>query len=194
MFERVPDLVAEHAELERRLADPAIHADAAQARKLGRRYADLGPIVRAYSEWRRVGEDRDAALELAADDSAFAAEADQLAERQADQRHPGAGVGRPQCPQRRQGAQQVADAGKGPHGGDAAHAVGHGARRARRGPVSRKSPHRTCRGERLDSGVYPVVKHADTARIQRHQLDQPGDRTSGQSTYRHQTTCPVGVS
>ena len=84
MFERIPDLVAEHAELERRLADPAIHADTARARKLGRRYAELGPIVRAYTEWRRVGGDRDAALELAADDPAFGAEAIQLAERQAD--------------------------------------------------------------------------------------------------------------
>jgi peptide chain release factor 1 len=84
MFERMPDLVAEHAELERRLADPAIHADAAQARKLGRRYAELGPIVRAYTEWRRAGEDRDAALELAADDPAFGAEAEQLAERRAE--------------------------------------------------------------------------------------------------------------
>ena len=84
MFERIPDLVAEHAELERRLADPAIHADTARARKLGRRYAELGPIVRAYDEWRRVGEDRDAALELAADDPTFGAEAEQLAERQAE--------------------------------------------------------------------------------------------------------------
>ncbi|HEX6232499.1 MAG TPA: peptide chain release factor 1 [Jiangellaceae bacterium] len=84
MFERVPDLVAEHAELERRLADPAIHADPARARKLGRRYAELGPIVRAYDEWRRAGEDRDAALELAAEDAAFAAEAEQLATRQSE--------------------------------------------------------------------------------------------------------------
>jgi len=84
MFERIPDLVAEHAELERRLADPAIHADTARARKLGRRYAELGPVVRAYDEWRRVGEDRDAALELAADDPTFGAEAEQLAERQAE--------------------------------------------------------------------------------------------------------------
>ena len=84
MFERVPDLVVEHAELERRLADPAIHGDPARARKLGRRYAELGPIVRAYDEWRRTGDERDAALELAADDAAFAAEAEQLAARQAE--------------------------------------------------------------------------------------------------------------
>ncbi|HEY0640047.1 MAG TPA: peptide chain release factor 1, partial [Pseudonocardiaceae bacterium] len=33
------ELLAEHAELERRLADPAVHADRAEARKLGRRHA-----------------------------------------------------------------------------------------------------------------------------------------------------------
>ena len=38
-------LLDEHAELERALADPSVHADAAQARKLGRRYAELGPVV-----------------------------------------------------------------------------------------------------------------------------------------------------
>ncbi len=84
MFERVADLVAEHAELERRLADPDVHADPGRARKLGRRYAELGPIVRAYDEWRRVGEDYEAAVELAKDDPAFATEADQLAARRAE--------------------------------------------------------------------------------------------------------------
>ena len=48
MFDNVEELVAEYADLERRLADPAIHADAGAARKLGRRYAELGPIVAAY--------------------------------------------------------------------------------------------------------------------------------------------------
>jgi peptide chain release factor 1 len=32
-------VLAEHADLELRLADPTVHADQAQARKLGRRYA-----------------------------------------------------------------------------------------------------------------------------------------------------------
>jgi peptide chain release factor 1 len=83
MLERMDDLVAEHAELESRLADPGVHADAALARKLGRRYAELGAIVRTYAEWRRVSDDRAAALELGADDPAFAVEAEQLAARQA---------------------------------------------------------------------------------------------------------------
>jgi peptide chain release factor 1 len=84
MLERMDDLVAEHAELESRLADPAVHADAALARKLGRRYAELGAIVRTFAEWRRVSDDRATAFELGADDPAFAAEAEQLAARQAE--------------------------------------------------------------------------------------------------------------
>ncbi|HEX6196321.1 MAG TPA: peptide chain release factor 1 [Jiangellaceae bacterium] len=84
MFERIDDLVAEHAELEQRLADPAVHADAANARKLSRRYAELSAIVKTYKAWRQAGEDRDAALELARDDAAFADEAEQLAARRAE--------------------------------------------------------------------------------------------------------------
>jgi peptide chain release factor 1 len=81
VFERVEEMVAEHAELERRLTDPAVHADQGLARRLGRRYAELGAVVRAYDEWQRTAEDEQAARELAADDPGFAAEADQLAAR-----------------------------------------------------------------------------------------------------------------
>lgn len=84
MFDRIDELVTEHAELEQRLADPAVHADPALARRLGRRYAELGAIVRKYEEWRRAGEDLEAARDLARDDAAFAAEAEQLAERRAE--------------------------------------------------------------------------------------------------------------
>ena len=79
MFEGVETLVSEHAELEQRLADPSVHADPALARRLNRRYAELSAIVEAYAAWRQAGDDRAAALELAADDSAFAAEAAELA-------------------------------------------------------------------------------------------------------------------
>ncbi|MGQ0572942.1 MAG: peptide chain release factor 1 [Pseudonocardia sp.] len=75
---KVDELVAEHAELERRLADPSVHADAAQARKLGRRYAELGPIVAASRELTGARSDRDAARELAGEDASFAAEAQEL--------------------------------------------------------------------------------------------------------------------
>jgi peptide chain release factor 1 len=52
VFDRVSDLVSEHAELEHALADPGVHADQDKARTLGRRYAELTPIVHAYQEWQ----------------------------------------------------------------------------------------------------------------------------------------------
>jgi peptide chain release factor 1 len=81
MLERLADLAAEHAQLERDLSDPAIHADQDRARKLGRRYSELTPVVQAYSQWRQVSDDETAAIELAGEDSSFAAEAQQLARR-----------------------------------------------------------------------------------------------------------------
>jgi peptide chain release factor 1 len=79
LFDRLGELASEHAELERALADPDVHADADQARTLAKRYAELTPIVNAYLEWQRVGEDEQAALELATEDSAFGQEAVELA-------------------------------------------------------------------------------------------------------------------
>ena len=83
MFEQVQVLVDEHADLQEQLADPALHADAGRARRVNRRYAELGQIVAAYDAWRVVGDDLDAARELAADDAAFAAEVPELEERRA---------------------------------------------------------------------------------------------------------------
>ncbi|MQA12853.1 MAG: peptide chain release factor 1 [Pseudonocardiaceae bacterium] len=77
----VQALVAEHAELERRLADPELHADQDAARKVGRRYGELNRIVRAARELDTARTDLDAAREFAGDDPDFAAEADALAVR-----------------------------------------------------------------------------------------------------------------
>jgi peptide chain release factor 1 len=77
----VDALLMEYAELERALADPAVHADAGNARKLGRRYAELGQVVRAARELESAREDEAAARELASEDPAFAVEADELAAR-----------------------------------------------------------------------------------------------------------------
>ncbi|MEU8515831.1 peptide chain release factor 1 [Kitasatospora sp. NPDC048722] len=74
MFEAVEELLVEHADLEKRLADPSVHADQANARKLAKRYAELTPITRVYREWRQAGEDIEAARELAAEDPEFIAE------------------------------------------------------------------------------------------------------------------------
>ena len=76
--DRLSTLLAEYADLERRLADPAIHADQALARKTGRRFAELSPIAKTASELEQAREDLTAARELAAEDAAFAAEADEL--------------------------------------------------------------------------------------------------------------------
>jgi len=79
LFDRLGELASEHAELERALADPGVHADADQARTLAKRYAELTPIVNAYREWQQIGDDEQAARELAAEDASFAREADDLA-------------------------------------------------------------------------------------------------------------------
>src|SRR5215472_13266419 len=78
MLERLADLASEHAQLERDLADPAVHADQEKARALGKRYSELTPIVSAYSQWLKMREDEAAAIELSDEDPSFAQEALQL--------------------------------------------------------------------------------------------------------------------
>ncbi|WP_248964330.1 peptide chain release factor 1 [Sphaerisporangium perillae] len=75
------ELLNEYAELEQRLADPAVHADQNTARTLGKRYAQLTPIVSAYRELDGVRDDLQAAKELATEDATFAEEAVQLESR-----------------------------------------------------------------------------------------------------------------
>ncbi|MEZ5092923.1 peptide chain release factor 1 [Nocardioides sp.] len=78
MFEAVETLVAEHAALETRLAQPETHADQRLARQLNQRYAELTAVVTAYHQWQQLGDDAEAARELGAEDPAFAAEAEAL--------------------------------------------------------------------------------------------------------------------
>jgi peptide chain release factor 1 len=77
----VQALLDQHAELGRQLADPALHADPDTARKVGRRYGELSRIVRVLRELEQARGDIEVARELAAEDPAFAAEADTLANR-----------------------------------------------------------------------------------------------------------------
>ncbi len=79
--ESLPAMLVEHADLETRLADPTVHADQATARRLGRRYAELTPVVETARQLDAARADLDAARELTAEDSSFAAEADALAAR-----------------------------------------------------------------------------------------------------------------
>src|SRR3954467_5843222 len=78
MFEAVDGLVREHTELEQKLAEPGLHSDQALAKRLNQRYAELSAILRAYDEWHRLGDDIEAARELAGEDPTFAEEADAL--------------------------------------------------------------------------------------------------------------------
>jgi len=80
MFESVASLLAEHADLQEQLADPALHADAARAKKVNRRYAELSQIKAAHERWTQLGDDLEAARELAKEDEAFAEEVPQLEE------------------------------------------------------------------------------------------------------------------
>jgi peptide chain release factor 1 len=81
VFENAQPLREEFAALEAALADPEIHADLARARKVGRRYAELIPIVRGMDEYERTAADLAAARELAEVDDTFAVEAAELSER-----------------------------------------------------------------------------------------------------------------
>lgn len=78
MFETVKVLEDEYLRAETELADPSIHADQAAARKLGKRHAELRPIIEAYQKWLGVVADIEAAKELSADDSSFADEIERL--------------------------------------------------------------------------------------------------------------------
>src|SRR6185312_10945062 len=71
---RIEALLAEHADLERQLADPNLHADAGAARKVGRRFARISPIVATSRKLETARGDLEAARELGADDESFAAE------------------------------------------------------------------------------------------------------------------------
>jgi peptide chain release factor 1 len=81
MFEAVEELIVEHADLEEQLADPAVHADQANARRLAKRYAELTPVVGTYRAWKQSGDDIGTARELAVDDPEFADELKDLERR-----------------------------------------------------------------------------------------------------------------
>ncbi|PUA80304.1 peptide chain release factor 1 [Nocardioides currus] len=86
MFEAVEGLVAEHADIEARLAAPETHADQRLAKQLNQRYAELSAIVSTWRHWLQLADDIEAARELASEDPAFADEAAQLtAERETTQ-------------------------------------------------------------------------------------------------------------
>ena len=73
-FASAHEMVREYQELEKQMADPSIHEDQGKARQLGRRYAQLGPVVAGFNSWKSAADDLEAAREMAAEDASFAAE------------------------------------------------------------------------------------------------------------------------
>ncbi len=73
-FGTIPTLLAEYEQLEKDLADPGIHSDQGKARQLGKRYAQLGPVIGGYRAYKAAEDDLAAAKELAEIDPAFAEE------------------------------------------------------------------------------------------------------------------------
>jgi len=71
MFESVDALIAEYAELQVKLGDPAVHADAALSKKLNRRFAVLSKIIAAHERMVALGDDLAAAKEMASEDEAY---------------------------------------------------------------------------------------------------------------------------
>jgi peptide chain release factor 1 len=82
VLEAPAEMLAEHARVEQELADPAVHGDQAKARALGKRYAELTPVVDTHRELQELAGDLAAARELAADDESFAAEVPVMEARQ----------------------------------------------------------------------------------------------------------------
>jgi peptide chain release factor 1 len=78
MFDAIEGLTAEHASIERQLADPAVLVDPAASRRLNQRYAELSAILRVHRDWHAAGADAEAAKELSSDDVSFVAEGERL--------------------------------------------------------------------------------------------------------------------
>ena len=80
MFDSVDALIAEYAELQVKLGDPAVHADAGLSKKLNRRFAELSKIVSAHEKMTALSDDLAAAQEFASEDESLAAEVPALEE------------------------------------------------------------------------------------------------------------------
>ena len=82
--DRLAPLRREHAALQEAMADPALHEDAARARRVGRRYAELEGVLDAAARLEATAADLETAHELEAlgeGDEELAREAAQLRER-----------------------------------------------------------------------------------------------------------------
>ncbi|GAA4812932.1 peptide chain release factor 1 [Tomitella cavernea] len=77
----IDDILAEYAGLQQQMSDPALHDDPAAARRVGKRFAQLSPLIAVHDRLAVARADLEAARELAAEDAAFAQEAQALESR-----------------------------------------------------------------------------------------------------------------
>jgi peptide chain release factor 1 len=82
-IERLRAFEDEHARLQQEMADPRLHEDPTRARRVGRRYAEVGQIVDLFHTLQDTDGDLETARELGQDDPDLLVEADRLAERSA---------------------------------------------------------------------------------------------------------------
>ena len=78
-FNKVDAIVTELTGLETKLSDPATHGDPNEARRIGKRHAELKPVVAKYREYLQLLDDEKVAREMGEEDAAFLAEAEQMA-------------------------------------------------------------------------------------------------------------------
>ena len=74
----VDDVLSEYAGLEAQLADPELHNDQAAARRVAKRFAELGPVVKCYRDLQQAQDDMEAAREQADEDATFKEEVARL--------------------------------------------------------------------------------------------------------------------
>jgi peptide chain release factor 1 len=77
-FAKADEMLAEYEEIEKQLSDPAIHGDQNKARTLGKRFAQLGPVIAGFRKYQKLVDDLAAAKELADIDEEFKAEAERI--------------------------------------------------------------------------------------------------------------------
>ncbi len=77
-FAKAQELLKEYENIEQQLSTSAVHADQNQARTLGKRFAQLGPVIAGYRKYLSLLADISAAKELSELDPEFSGEVEKL--------------------------------------------------------------------------------------------------------------------
>lgn len=85
MFEKLEKVLKKYQELERRLSDPALLKDQSSFQKIAREHKELGQVVEAYGEWRRLKREIEGARALLGESDR---EMRELAQEEIDEKEP----------------------------------------------------------------------------------------------------------